>query len=511
MSLARIVTAPLWWPLVWAWALLVGALAGAADLLATPWVRARRRRRLPADEAPRSRDASVIVLNYDGRAFLEELLPSLEAAVAATPGDHEIIVVDNGSRDGSAQLVRERFPRMRLVELPENRFFIRGNRAGVEVATRDVLVFVNNDMRVERDFLRRLLERLDAPDVFAVTGNIEMTGRRLETGRTRGEFRRGALRLVQVEGPDDGGRVPALWAGGGNSAFDRAKYLELGGFEDLYEPCYAEDLSLSWRAWRRGWRVEHAPGATVHHLARGTSERVFSRAGVERLDRRNRELMFWRGVTDPVMALSHLVWLPWNVYKDARHTGLPVQLVALLAALPRMPRALLLRQETRASARRGDRELLRLGCSVPEYRRQFSPRAAGPVRVLSVGCGVPSGAIEGLQVQVATVASHGGARADELRELLRERDHDVVLFRDGATLEAVPGHVPMRPAVLCLDGREAEGMGPRALKRLARRAGVVAMGDAAVRERLRAIGVRVIDARELSAALRSTSEAKRGA
>ncbi|HKB15781.1 MAG TPA: glycosyltransferase, partial [Planctomycetota bacterium] len=198
------------------------------DLLSTPWVLWRRTRPPPPDRSPRTREASLVVLNWNGRPYLERLLPSLEEAMRAAPGNHEAIVVDNGSTDGSADFVRGRFPWARLVPLPENRFFGRGISAGIERAGRDILVLLNNDMVVERDFLRALLARFDAPDLFAVTAQIRLQdprAPRVETGKTRAFRRRGDLEWIHSPVlEEEPSLVPAFWAGGGSSAFDREKF-----------------------------------------------------------------------------------------------------------------------------------------------------------------------------------------------------------------------------------------------------------------------------------------------
>ncbi len=345
-------------PLVWLLAIVFAAVVLVLDLVCLPFVRLARRR--PTDAPPASHHASIVVLNWNGVHFLRDLMPSLRVAVDRCPGDHEVIVVDNGSTDGSAQWLVAEHAWARLVRLPENRFFIRGNAAGAAVATRDVLVFLNNDMRVEPDWLATLLQRFGAGDLFATTSRIEMGGERPETGLTRCFVRRGEVRFVQVAGAG-GEPVPALWAGGGSSAFDRAKYDALGGFETLYEPCYVEDASLSWQAWRRGWRVEYVHDSVVHHAHRGTSSRVFGRDRLERIAWRNRELFFVRNVTDPLLVATHALMLAWNVRKQARLLSLSIGdgVLALLAVLPRLPHAIRERQRSRRWYRRSDRDVLR--------------------------------------------------------------------------------------------------------------------------------------------------------
>ena len=182
----------LWLPAIAAYGAVVALVTTLVDLLASPVVLALRRAEPQLDEPPPSRNASVIVPNYDGEHFLRDLLPSLEATVRGTPGEHEILLVDNGSSDGSLEYTRAHHPGVRVVALPENRYFIRGNAAGVAEARGDILVFVNNDMRVEPDFLVHLLEHFDQDDVFAVTSRIEMAGHAVTMSRVlqhRGERR----------------------------------------------------------------------------------------------------------------------------------------------------------------------------------------------------------------------------------------------------------------------------------------------------------------------------------
>jgi len=348
---------PLLLPLAWLGAIAFAALLLVIDLLCTPFVRWSRR--TPADEAPLSRNASIVVLTWNGLHFLRELLPSLRVAVARCPGDHEVIVVDNGSDDGSAEWLAAEHSWIRIVRLPENRHFIRGNAAGAAVATRDILVFLNNDMRVEPDWLVELLRPFGPGDLFATTSRIEMRGTRTETGLTRCVVRHGEIRFVHLDG-QPGASPPVLWAGGGSSAFDRKKHDAIGGFEALYEPCYVEDVSLSWQAWRRGWRCVYVHDSVVHHAQRGSTGRLFAREALERLDWRNRELFFVRSITDPLLVLAHAALLPWHLQKRARRLELPIAsgVRAMFAVLPRLLHAVRERQRSRRHYRRCDRAVL---------------------------------------------------------------------------------------------------------------------------------------------------------
>ncbi len=245
------------------------------------------------------------------------------------------------------------------MRLPENRHFIRGNAAGAAVATRDILVFLNNDMRVEPDWLVELLRPFGPGDLFATTSRIEMLGARTETGLTRCVVRHGEIRFVHLAG-QPGASTPVMWAGGGCSAFDRKKHDAIGGFEALYDPCYVEDVSLSWQAWRRGWRCIYVHDSVVHHAQRGSTGRLFGREALERLDWRNRELFFVRSITDPLLVLTHAALLPWHLQKRARQLELPIAsgVRAMFAVLPRLLHAIRERQRSRRHYRRTDRAVL---------------------------------------------------------------------------------------------------------------------------------------------------------
>ena len=348
-------------PLIALLAALFAVLVLLLDLLAWPLVLLRKQ--TPSDHRPASRNASVIVLNWNGLHFLRELMPSLRIAVARCPGDHEVIVVDNGSDDGSVAWLEAEHAWAKLVRLSENLHFIRGNAQGAKVASRDILVYLNNDMRVEPDFLVELLRPFaedQSGQLFASSARIEMQGHRSETGLARVFVKHGELRFVQIAGGPGKGQ-PVLWAGGGSSAFDRNKHDAIGGFEQLYVPCYVEDVSLSWQAWRRGWHCVYAHDSVVHHAHRGTSAKVFGREALERLNWRNRELFFVRSVTDPVLFATHAIMLAWNTRKHARLLGIPIAhgVLALLATIPRLPQALWQRQRSRRYYRRSDHALLK--------------------------------------------------------------------------------------------------------------------------------------------------------
>lgn len=270
------------------------------------------RRRAPNDRLPDTSAASVVIPNWNGRDLLERYLPSVVAALAGNPGN-EIIVVDNGSADGSAEFLHERFPQVRVLALPENRGFGGGSNAGFRAAHNDIVVLLNSDMRVAPDFLQPLLDGFTDARVFAVSCQIFLSDpdkRREETGLTEGWWENGRLRVSHRDDPRVNALFPCFYAGGGSAAFDRAKFLELGGFDASLAPFYLEDTDLGYGAWKRGWTVFYQPASIVYHEHRGTIGRKFSPAYIESVLKKNYLLFAWKNIAEWPRLLAAF-WSAW--------------------------------------------------------------------------------------------------------------------------------------------------------------------------------------------------------
>jgi glycosyltransferase involved in cell wall biosynthesis len=113
--------------------------------------------------------ASVIIVNHNGLRFLAPCLESVLAQEASAP--YEVIVVDNGSTDGSQALVSERFGAVRLIENGENVGFAAANNIGMDAASAPVFVFLNNDTEVHPGWLEALVGATDAPGVAGAAGD----------------------------------------------------------------------------------------------------------------------------------------------------------------------------------------------------------------------------------------------------------------------------------------------------------------------------------------------------
>jgi len=345
-----------------------------------------RRARQMSDKAgrrPAPRSASVVIPNWNGRDLLEKYIPSIVEALAGNPAN-EIVVVDNGSTDGSAEFLGDAFPQVNVVALPENLGFGGGSNAGFRAAKNDIVVLLNSDMRVAPDLLAPLLEGFTDPDVFAVSCQIffsDPNKPREETGLTQGWWQDGGLRVRHRLDNAVTDLFPCFYGGGGSCAFDRAKFLELGGFDRLLEPFYLEDTDLGYMAWKRGWKVLYQPRSIVYHEHRGTIGKKFSYDFIQGVLRKNFLLFAWKNIHEWPRLAGHFffAWAGAVLAVVFGDTPLRANLAALWRAFRQLPRAVRSRRRARALATISDTEAFRRPLG-GYYRDRFAALDSAPAK-----------------------------------------------------------------------------------------------------------------------------------
>ncbi len=260
------------------------------------------------DQSPPA--VSIVVLSYNGRAWLERCLG---AAVAELAPDCELIVVDNGSSDGSVDFVQGSFPAVRVIPLERNMGFAAGNNAGAQAARGRYVAFLNNDAAPQPGWLLALRSALDGDPHLGLAAScivfmhdpsvIDSAG----DGLTRwgGAFKRGHGRPVQES--LDAGEV--FGACGAACLVRREVFDELGGFDGAFFAVY-EDVDLSYRFQLHGYRCMYVPEAVVHHAGSATlgwlsPQSVF-------WGQRNLEWMYIKNTPWPLL----LITLPGHVVYD---------------------------------------------------------------------------------------------------------------------------------------------------------------------------------------------------
>ena len=339
--------------------LVVIAAIAATDLLE----KLRPKRPLPPDQSCLNHAASVVIPNWNGRDLLEKYLPSVVEALAGHL-DNEIIVVDNGSTDGSAEMMREKFPSVRVLALDRNLGFGGGSNAGFQAAKNGIVILLNSDMRVQPDFLAPLLAGFTDAQVFAVACQIYFSDPqklREETGLTQGWWENGGLRVRHRDDQAIEDLYPCFYGGGGSCAFDRRKFLELGGFDELLRPFYLEDTDLGYLAWKRGWKVLYQPRSVVYHEHRGTIGKRFSPAQIDGVLKKNFILFCWKNIHEWPRLWSHFFFTFAGAVLSVFFGDSPERsnLAGLWRACLQLPGALRSRIRARALAAVTDTEAFR--------------------------------------------------------------------------------------------------------------------------------------------------------
>jgi GT2 family glycosyltransferase len=232
----------------------------------------------------------LAILNYNGKKHLEQLLPTACAAAKNFSGTCAVVVLDNQSTDGDVAWIEREFPSVETIVAPTNDFLFSYNWLA-QKRTEDLLVLLNNDLKVDRDFLTPLIQHFQSPDVFSVSArSYDWNGAKVTSGPARLEFKNGFYSWEFDTRHQK--TCHTLFTSGGFMAVDRKKFVELGGFNRLFAPAYCEDVDLCIRAWRQGWRCIYEPGSLVHHRHQATWS-DHSMVSLGSLELRNLLLMQW--------------------------------------------------------------------------------------------------------------------------------------------------------------------------------------------------------------------------
>jgi GT2 family glycosyltransferase len=248
----------------------------------------------------------VVIPTWNGRDLLERCLESLVGQTV----EHRVIVVDNGSQDDTAGLVRNRFPSARLVELERNYGFAGGVNRGVEQGEGQFVVLVNNDVECDPPFLELLVAPFEEERVGMVAGLLLRPGRGsidgygLECDATLAAYPRFADAPYPETRVHENG---LLGPSGGAAAYRRDAFSAAGGLDEGTF-AYMEDVDLALRLRDQGWTAAGAPGATGIHLGSATfghrSRAQIEIAGASRVYMLRKYGVLGRGLNTAAWALG---------------------------------------------------------------------------------------------------------------------------------------------------------------------------------------------------------------
>ena len=340
------------------------------------------------DDAISMPSVTVVIPTWNGLDLLKQFLPSVVDAchsyLQSTSSRVQILIVDDASVDATREwLVSQGFravvsdsqdapatsvPRLGLdfIRNVSNSGFGASCNRGFHLAAHGIILLLNNDVKIDPDAIGRLARHFRDSRVFAVHCRVfDMeSGRMVGTGKLA-SFSRGFIRVhssyvVSTEPDVDPNRSPfySAFASGGAAMYDRATFEMLGGFEELLSPYYWEDVELSYRAWKRGYKVLYEPATTAIHRISSTIGKL-DRRSVRIIQQRNRLVFHWVHLHDHRLLASHLMWL-FLLVVSAPVRLQPWFLVSCVKALGLLPRVLARRREEKRAAKLSDRDLFRV-------------------------------------------------------------------------------------------------------------------------------------------------------
>lgn len=213
---------------------------------------------------------SVVILNFNGRKYMG---PCLDSLSTQTYRDFEVIVVDNGSSDGSMDYMKANYPWVKMVRNERNLGFAAGTNVGIKHAQGDYILTLNNDTRADKNFIEHIVKPMAAdnkvgmcaPKMLFPDGRINSVG--ICLSRSGAAWDRGMFE--QDMGQYDS-KEEVFGPCGGAALYRREMLAEIGLFdEDFF--LYMEDVDLAFRARLAGWKCVYAPNARVYHFHGGTA------------------------------------------------------------------------------------------------------------------------------------------------------------------------------------------------------------------------------------------------
>ena len=274
----------------------------------------------------------IVIPNYNGFSLLRENLPRIIEEINEHEGS--IIIVDDGSNkdefESLSNFVKDK--NILLLRNERNSGFSSAVNRGMSKSNSDFVVLLNTDVLPEDNFLDAAIKDLLSDRNLFGIGFIDKSvedGKTILRGRGLAKWKKGFL--VHRRGEVD--KTDTFWISGVSSIITRELFEKLSGFDSLYDPFYWEDIDLSYRARKSGYKIEFEPKSVViHKHYEGSIKKYFSNFQINTIVYRNQFIFVWKNITDSNLLLSHLLWLPYHLLTSILRFDVPFLLGFLLAA-----------------------------------------------------------------------------------------------------------------------------------------------------------------------------------
>lgn len=272
-----------------------------------------------------SKSVSVVIPTFNGLGLLQKHLP---AVIEILRENDELIIVDDCSTDGTqasliatyslvesdkknlwiGKIAGSGSATLKVISPEENQRFAGACNLGVQVASNDLIFLLNNDVSPKKNVLDYLVPHFEDSDCFAVgCKEYEQDEEGEVSGRNILWFERGRFLHAKARSMVSG---DTAWVSGGSGLFDRSKWVLLGGFDKRFYPAYWEDIDLSFRARKRGWKVLFEEKAVVFHKHESTNNSVFGQRRIDKMSLKNGTVFVLKHASFSEY-LQYLLWKPY--------------------------------------------------------------------------------------------------------------------------------------------------------------------------------------------------------
>lgn len=302
---------------------------------------------------------AVIMTNWNGRALLRVTVPKVKQAIDYDKDNfYEFVIIDDCSTENDIQFINENFEYVKVMKTPKNSGFQGAVNYGVQKVDSHLILIMNNDIYPKEDGIYFLTKHFVAnknKNLFAVTGKFYDWNKNYIYGNRGGKFEKGHIWLYEKEADDT--CTQTFFACGGCALWNREKFIKLGGFDLLYYPLYYEEIDISYRALKRGWKIFYEPNAIFYHRVQSTITQQHKRNIIGYISACNNYLFTWRNITDKDLILKHLICCPVLLFRDL--FKLKVRFwIAIFRALKKLSIVLRKRNQELKEVKISDKEIL---------------------------------------------------------------------------------------------------------------------------------------------------------
>ena len=240
----------------------------------------------------KNKGISVVIPNYNGKYLLPEILPPLYKALKNTNLFYEIIISDDCSTDNSIQYIKDDYKDIIILRAEANKGFSPTINKGIFATKYDLILLLNSDVKLSENYFENILPYFDNEDTFGVMGRIiGWENDDIQDGGKYPSFHGAKIKTSGNYIPAQSNienRLYSFYLSGANAMVCAKKIKQLGGFNELFAPFYIEDVELSIRAWRMGYKCYYEHNAICRHKTSTTIKSKSSKNYINTIYYRNK-------------------------------------------------------------------------------------------------------------------------------------------------------------------------------------------------------------------------------